>query len=219
MERVAATRAEWMKLFTLSTSFERRGMVGRTAAALFGLILIASCGGSSPASVDNGRTPRGRTPPNTAFPMPPATTGNAVGNAQSFTLLDARRATLSDYSGNVVVLDFWATFCAPCLEEAPHLDALQTRFGPQGLRVIGLNVGGPDDHPRIPEFAERLKIKYSLGLPEPEMINLYLGSDGRIPQTVVFDRKGNVLKHFVGYDANISQELESTIKQAVEDVE
>jgi len=157
-------------------------------------------------------------PPRTAFPMPPNTTGSGDDNAQSFTLLDARRAKLSDFSGEVVVLDFWATFCAPCLEEAPHLDSLQTRYGAQGLRVIGLNVGGPEDHPRIPEFADRLKIKYALGLPEPEMINLYLGGDGRIPQTVVFDRKGNILKHFVGYDANISQELDSTIKQALEEV-
>jgi len=186
--------------------------------AFIALILFAACGGSSPAIVDNTSTPQGKMPPRTAFPMPPNTTGSGADNAQSFTLLDARRAKLSDFSGEVVVLDFWATFCAPCLEEAPHLDSLQTRYGAQGLRVIGLNVGGPEDHPRIPEFADRLKIKYALGLPEPEMINLYLGGDGRIPQTVVFDRKGNILKHFVGYDANISQELDSTIKQALEEV-
>ena len=61
-----------------------------------------------------------------------------------------------------------------------------------------------------------MKIKYALGLPEPEMINLYLGADNRIPQTVVFDRKGNIVKHFVGYDTTVSQELETTIEQAVE---
>jgi thiol-disulfide isomerase/thioredoxin len=149
--------------------------------------------------------------------MPPTTTtaSGAAINAQSFTLLDNQQANLSDYSGQVVVLDFWATYCPPCLEEAPHLDALQKRFGPQGLKVIGLNVGGPDDRPKIPEFVERLKIKYALGFPEPEMTNLYMGSDSRIPQTVVFDRKGRIVKHFVGYDQTVSQELERTIQQAV----
>ena len=149
--------------------------------------------------------------------MPPTTAasgGNSV-SAQTFTLLDNQQAKLSDYLGQVVVLDFWATYCPPCLEEAPHLDALQRRFGAQGLQVIGLNVGGPEDHPKIPEFAERLQIKYALGIPEPEMSNLYMGSDSRIPQTVVFDREGRIVKHFVGYDQTISQELERTIEKAV----
>jgi peroxiredoxin len=101
------------------------------------------------------------------------------------------------------------------VDEAPHLDALQSRFGAQGLQVIGLNVGGDDDRPRISGFVERLKIKYKLGFPEPEMTNLYMGSDSRIPQTIVLDRKGRIVKHFVGYDQTISQELESTIEKAV----
>jgi thiol-disulfide isomerase/thioredoxin len=149
--------------------------------------------------------------------MPPVTdaSGNSAPNAQSFTLLNEQKAKLADYEGRVVVLDFWATYCQPCLEEAPHLDALQRRLGAQGLQVIGLNVGGPEDYPKIPEFAERLKIKYTLGVPEPEMTNLYMGGDSRIPQTLVFDRKGRLVKHFVGYDQAASQELERTIEKAV----
>jgi cytochrome c biogenesis protein CcmG/thiol:disulfide interchange protein DsbE len=150
--------------------------------------------------------------------MPPTTTAsgsNNTVNAQTFTLLDNQQVKLSDYLGQVVVLDFWATYCPPCLEEAPHLDALQQRFGASGLQVIGLNVGGPEDHPKIREFAERLQIKYALGIPEPEMSNLYMGSDSRIPQTVVFDREGRIVKHFVGYDPTIKQELERTIEETV----
>jgi thiol-disulfide isomerase/thioredoxin len=147
--------------------------------------------------------------------MPPTSAGNASLDAQSFTLLDNQQAKLPDYLGQVVVLDFWATYCAPCLEEIPHLDALQKRFGAQGLQVIGLNVGGPDDRPKIPEFVERLKINYKLGFPEPEMTNLYMGSDSRIPQTIVFDRKGRIVKHFVGYDQTASAELERTIEKTV----
>jgi thiol-disulfide isomerase/thioredoxin len=149
--------------------------------------------------------------------MPPVAdaSGNSTPNAQSFTLLNDQKARLADYEGQVVVLDFWATYCAPCLEEAPHLDALQRRLGARGLQVIGLNVGGPEDYPKIPEFAERLKIKYTLGVPEPEMTNLYMGGDSRIPQTLVFDRKGRLVKHFVGYDQSASQELERTIEKTV----
>jgi thiol-disulfide isomerase/thioredoxin len=148
--------------------------------------------------------------------MPPTTiTSGGAENAQSFTLLNDQRVKLSDYLGKVVVLDFWATFCAPCRDEVPHLDALQKRFGAQGLLVFGLNVGGTEDRPRIPEFTESLKMEYTLGFPEPEMMNLFIGSDDRIPQTLVFDRKGHLVKHFVGYDPTISAELESTIEKAV----
>jgi cytochrome c biogenesis protein CcmG/thiol:disulfide interchange protein DsbE len=178
--------------------------------ALALLPLAASCG-PAPTEVSRTETPRGKSLPSTSLPMPPA----APAAAQSFTLMDERRANLSEYLGQVVVVDFWATFCAPCVEEAPHLDELQTRFGAKGLQVIGLNVGGDDDRPEIPKFVERLKIKYALGFPDPEMVNLYMGSNNSIPQTIVLDRRGRVVKHFIGYDPNVEQELESTIEKAV----
>src|SRR5262245_11534467 len=71
---------------------------------------------------------------------PVANTGTAA-----WTLLDSRRMRIKDYEGQVVVLDFWATYCPPCVAEAPHLAELQRRYEKQGLTVIGLNVGGPDD--------------------------------------------------------------------------
>jgi thiol-disulfide isomerase/thioredoxin len=181
-------------------------------------VLTLSCGAPAPVEVSRTETPKGRTAPRTSLPMPP-TDAKASGsaNSQSFRLLNDQQAKLSDYVGQVVVLDFWATYCPPCLEEAPHLDALQKRLGARGLQVIGLNVGGPEDHAKIPEFAERLKIKYALGIPEPEMTNLFMGGDSRIPQTLVFDRKGRLVKHFVGYDQTVTQELERTIEKAVEE--
>jgi thiol-disulfide isomerase/thioredoxin len=209
---------EFVAMQLLFPNRECRRMSGRLIVLLALVVFSLSCGGApAPVEISKGETPRGKAPPRTAFPMPPTTTasdGSSL-NAQTFTLLDNQQVKLSDYEGQVVVLDFWATYCPPCLEEAPHLDALQRRFGAQGLIVIGLNVGGPDDHPKIPEFVERLKIKYTLGIPEPEMTNLYMGSDSRIPQTVVFDRKGRIVKHFVGYDQTISQELERTIEKTV----
>jgi thiol-disulfide isomerase/thioredoxin len=194
---------------------ERRRTVGLLLGLLALLIFSLSCGKASDVG-SRTETPKGRTPPRTSLPMPPTTTSGAgAPSAQSFTLLNNQRGTLSDYQGQVVVLDFWATYCAPCLEEAPHLDALQRRFGAQGLQVIGLNVGGPDDYANIPSFVERLKLKYTLGIPEPEMMNLYMGSDARIPQTLVFDRKGRIVKHFIGYDQTASAELERTIEKTV----
>lgn len=187
------------------------------ALALFSLLLLlTACGNAERPLSTSSRTgtPTGSAPPRTSLPMPPVTRSGDEGSALAFTLLDNRRMKLSDYLGQVVVLDFWATYCQPCLEEAPHLDALQRRFGPQGLQVIGLNAGGADDYPKVPGFVEQLNIKYTLGIPEPEMQSFYM-SGGAIPQTLVFDRTGRLVKHFVGYDKTVSAELESVIEKAV----
>jgi thiol-disulfide isomerase/thioredoxin len=179
--------------------------------------LCAACGNApAPVVVSKTETPTGRAMPRTSLPMPPAPTRSSnAANSESFTLMTNERVQLTDYQGKVVVLDFWATYCPPCREEAPHLDALQKKFADQGLVVVGLNVGGPDDRPLIPDFTEKLKLKYTFGFPDPEMTNFYMGSDDRIPQTLVFNRKGRLLKHFVGYDDTLAPELDRTIEKAV----
>ncbi|TMD65942.1 MAG: TlpA family protein disulfide reductase [Chloroflexi bacterium] len=187
-------------------------------AIIFFLLLSAACNNApAPVVVNKTETPSGKLPPRTTLPMPPITTTSDSVKAQSFTLMNDQRAKLSDYLGKVVVLDFWATYCPPCRAEAPHLDALQKRFSNKGLLVIGLNVGGPDDRPLIPNFTEGLKLKYTMGFPDPEMTYLFMGNDDTIPQTLVFDRRGRVLKHFVGYDQAVSTELERTVQEALEE--
>lgn len=193
----------------------RRLIILLVMAALF-----AACNNApAPVVVNEPKTPTGNTPPRTSLPMPPTTTtssSNAT-SAQNFTLLDDRQAKLSDYLGKVVVLDFWATYCPPCRDEAPHLDALQQRYASQGLIVIGLNVGGSDDRPLIADFAKGLSLKYMLGYPDPEMTDLYLGNDDRIPQTIIFDRQGRIVEHLVGYDQDGATELERAIQEALKE--
>lgn len=176
------------------------------------LVVTASCGDSPPPRV---KTPSGTTPPRTQLPMPPVTTtaeSTEGGSRNGFTLLDNRRMRLSDYAGSVVVLDFYATWCPPCREETPHLVELHKRYNAQGLQIIGLNVGGAEDRDKIPGFISEYQIPYALGFPDREMTNLYLSDDDRIPQAFVFDRKGNLVKRFISYDATMPAELERVIK-------
>src|SRR2546430_10159375 len=200
---------EFVRMQSAFFSSTRRLMFG---LIIISLLLFAACNNApAPVIVSEPKTPSGNTLPRTSLPMPPVSTASSsssTASAQNFTLLNDQPAKLSDYLGKVVVLDFWATFCPPCRDEAPHLDALQKRYGNQGLLVIGLNVGGPDDRPLIADFAKGLNLKYTLGYPDPEMTDLYMGNDDRIPQTLVFDRKGRIVEHFVGYDQDVSAELE-----------
>ncbi len=184
-------------------------------------LLTASGCGSPPSNASQTQTSETTTQggtPRTNLPMPPANAQarNASGSSQyGWTQLDNRRMQLSDYTGQVVVLDFWATYCPPCLMETPHLVELQKRYGTQGLKVIGLNVGGPDDRPKVAAYVEQFKVQYTLGYPDPATIELYLGNDDNIPQTLVFDRTGKLVKHFVGFDAQVSAELDRIVQTAV----
>jgi len=132
-----------------------------------------------------------------------------------WTVDNNRAAKLSDYKGKVVVLDFYATWCEPCRAEAPRLVQLQKDYGPGGLQVIGLNVGGENDRARVPGFAKEFGIEYPLGFPDDSLVDQYLTDNQNIPQAFVFDRNGELVKRFVGYSTTSGGELERIIKGAL----
>lgn len=190
----------------------------RIAAVLVALLALAGCNldGASKKEVANV-TPGGPQPPRASLPMPPVESSHRAGQrAGGWLTLDGRRATLADYRGQVVVLDFYATYCPPCLQEIPHLVTLQRRHGARGLNVIGLNVGGPEDQAKVPEFVKKLRIQYQLGVPEDGTTGIYLAGSS-IPQTLVFDRRGRLVKHFVGYDGEVASEIEQAVETALSD--
>ncbi|MBV9925348.1 MAG: TlpA family protein disulfide reductase [Acidobacteria bacterium] len=153
--------------------------------------------------------------------MPPvaAAHGAEAGAAPAgaWTQADGRRVRLEDLRGQVVVLDFWATYCPPCREEIPHLVRLQKQYGPKGFKVIGLNVGGDEDRPKIPDFVKAYGIQYQLAIPDEETAQLFLSQDDSIPQTFVLDRRGRLVRHFVGYDSEVAAALEAAVNGALEE--
>ena len=122
---------------------------------------------------------------------------------------------LKDLQGKIVVLDFWATNCPPCLKEIPHLKELQAKYGRENLEVIGLHVGDADDRREVPSFVQKLNIDYTLAAPEKELIRFIFAERDDIPQTAVFDRKSKLVKKFVGFDVQVKQDLDSIIEQTV----
>ena len=129
----------------------------------------------------------------------------------TWSLSDGQRVKVSDYRGKVLVLDFYATWCAPCRESVPHLVQLQTRSGAQGLQVVGLNVGGDDDRLSVAAFAREFNIQYPLGIPDKPLTDFFLSDNDTIPQTFVFNRSGELVKRFIGYDMDVRSQLEQVI--------
>ena len=122
---------------------------------------------------------------------------------------------LGDLKGKAVILDFWATYCAPCKEEIPHLNSLIAKHGPENLHIVGLNVGGDEDRGAIPKFTAITKIDYAIAFPEDELSRVIFSESSVIPQTAVFNRKGDLIKKITGFSPAIQKELDAAVEQAL----
>jgi thiol-disulfide isomerase/thioredoxin len=128
---------------------------------------------------------------------------------------DGKHTLFSDYKGKVLVLDFYATWCNPCRKSVPHLIGLQKKYETQGLQVIGLNVGGPDDYERVPGFARELGIHYPLAIPDEELVTFLLSDSDAIPQTFVFDREGLLVDRLIGFGPSSGRQLDEAVESAL----
>lgn len=101
---------------------------------------------------------------------------------------------LASLRGRVLVVNFWATWCPPCLEEIPDLDRLQTVHAASGLAVVGLAIDGM---PAVQQFLARRPVRFAIGLaglPGTELSRRLGNRQGGLPFTAVFDRSGT-LRH------------------------
>jgi thiol-disulfide isomerase/thioredoxin len=145
--------------------------------------------------------------------MPPVNTPSI--NNMGWTFSDGKRSLFSEYKGKVLVLDFYATWCEPCRRSVPHLVGLQKKYADQGFTVIGLNVGGPEDEPKIPDFAKELSINYPLAIPDEELALFLLSDDNSIPQTFIFDRQGLLVDRLIGFRPSSGAVIDEAVKAAL----
>ena len=122
---------------------------------------------------------------------------------------------LADLKGKAVILDFWATNCPPCVEEIPHLMALQEKYGADNLLLIGLHVGDDEDRALIPAFSKAHKLDYPIAFPDSELSRFVFSDGDEIPRTLIIDRNGKVVKRTVGFGPAIQKDLDAAVEQAV----
>jgi cytochrome c biogenesis protein CcmG/thiol:disulfide interchange protein DsbE len=128
----------------------------------------------------------------------PAKSGK-VNAAPDFTLVavDGKKHSLSDYKGQVVLLDFWATWCGPCRMEIPHFKQLHEKYKDKGLAILGVSLD-QQGAAAVKPFVEKHQIPFPSLLANAEVYQAY-GKPTSIPTTFLIDRKGQVQKIYRGY--------------------
>jgi cytochrome c biogenesis protein CcmG/thiol:disulfide interchange protein DsbE len=142
-----------------------------SALSILAMLLLAGCyGGSRPKHIGD--------------------------TAPDFTLQDSdRKVTLSDYRGQVVVLNIWASWCPPCVEETPALVAMQQRLKANGVTIVAVSID--EDSDAYHRFLKEHGVNFvTVRDPDRKTANLY-GTFGW-PETYIIDRKGVIRRKFIG---------------------
>lgn len=104
---------------------------------------------------------------------------------------------LADHRGQVVLVNYWATWCEPCREELPGLMQVSRDFAPQGLAVVGISLDdGKDATAKVTQFVTQFRIPYAVAF--PTATSVYGQREVEIPTTVLIDRHGRIVKTYVG---------------------
>jgi thiol-disulfide isomerase/thioredoxin len=104
--------------------------------------------------------------------------------------IEGRALRLSDYRGKIVLLNFWATWCAPCRAEMPDLIKWQREYKSRGLQVIGVTYP-PEELAEVREFIKSIEVNYPIAL-GTEQTKAMFDNGETLPITVVIDKKGMV---------------------------
>ena len=144
----------------------------------------------------------------------PVFAGDATGPAAEFQLRSraGEVVSLSSLKGQVVLINFWATWCGPCRKEMPLLEQIQKKYAPLGFTMLGVNV--EEDTRLMDTFLKDVPVSFPILLdPSNGVSKLYNVS--AMPSTVIVDRKGNVRFIHQGYAPGDESRYQDLIRQLI----
>lgn len=138
----------------------------------------------------------------------PVEVGSRAPDFSATDLSTGRTRTIADYRGQVVLLNVWATWCAPCRLEMPSMERLHRELGPRGLKVVAISIdeGGAE---RVREFAAQLDLSFEI-LHDPSRAIERVYQTTGVPESFVLSREGLIMKKVIGaaeWDSAVNRDL------------
>jgi len=179
-----------------------------TTVIAFGLLLavaVSSCNSNDP---------------------PTKTTSSARANLLPRQVLEAQNKSangtsikLGDYSGKVMLINLWATWCGPCRMETPELVKLHKEFQSRGVEMIGLSTEDPVASARsVSDFVREFNVDYQIGWAQREVAQMMMQGRTNIPQSFIIARDGRVIRRFIGFNPETTPtQLREALEQALKE--
>lgn len=136
------------------------------------------------------------------------------GPAGNFTLKSAsgQNVKLSEFRGQVVLINFWASWCGPCRQEMPHLDAIHKKYQPLGFTVFGVNV--EQDREMADKILRDIPVSFPILFDDDNTVSKLYDVDA-MPVTVLVDRSGEIRYMHKGYKPGYEEEYEKQVRALV----
>ena len=181
------------------------------------------------SSVAGAQTPQPAPPPAAAAaaaatapaPRQPLTAVPDEILGREFKDLDGQSLFLSDFRGQVLVLNVWASWCGPCRLEIPELNKLHAEFAPRGVAFVAMNIENPEtEEGKVLAFAAEFQMPYPVVWLDGETALTILDGRRSVPQTLVVGPDGRIHKRFVGFSSKSSPAgMREAIRRALGEIE
>ena len=138
------------------------------------------------------------------------------GNVPGYKLktLEGKRISLRDYRGSPLLINFWATWCAPCRKEFPIIKEIEKKFGKDGLIILAVNIDDTRTISGVKSFVSAHSLDFIIPLdPNRKLFNNFRGSS--LPLTLLIDASGNVVRTYSGFLGVWEEELDQQLTELV----
>jgi len=177
--------------------------------ALLALFGLSSCNSNDPPPRSTAARPTARV--NAGLNSLP----RLVLDAENRAAAGAQPIKLSNYSGKVLLVNLWATWCGPCRMETPELVKLHKEFQSRGVEMIGLSTEDPEASAQsVSEFVREYEVDYQVGWATREVAQTLMQGHTSIPQSFIIARDGRIVRRFIGFNPSTTP---PQLKQALEE--